>query len=98
VRDTILRVSALPTGVRIALDHPDPLGQRDYVADVAMGSLLQLRVDGGTQRALCLESGHEGPVLETGFSFGSLGTYWLAIPRNGCRVDSFAASRQNPCP
>jgi len=99
LRDTVLRVTHDGPGlVRLAFDHPPAEGQRPYRVDLAIGSLTSLRRDGSMASASCLETALEGEGYESLLSFGGLGTYWVAVPRNGCPEEPGPSTRSNPCP
>jgi aminopeptidase N len=97
--DTLLRVEHEgPSTIRLLLEHPPPEGQRPYRADIALGSLTLLHQHRSMESVICLIEDFEGEVYEDFISFGPLGTYWVAMPNNGCPPLPPPLGRRNPCP
>jgi hypothetical protein len=69
--------------VVIGLEPPDPLGQRPYASDVALGALAALRANGDDRDALCQQAGWPGPELVL-TPAPDQDLYFRAWPWNGC--------------
>jgi hypothetical protein len=96
--DSFLYATKQPDG-RAALwfTNPDPLGQREYSTDVAVGSLQALRSSGTFGDATCLAAGHPDPSLVDTTPDISGAKYYQAWPWNGCGPTDTTGLPLSPC-
>jgi aminopeptidase N len=98
VGNTLLLVAKSVEGrAELWFTNPDPVGQRAYSTDAAVGGLAALRSSGTFDDASCLIAGHPDPSVVDTSPDSPEAKYYQAWPWNGCGPTDTSGLPLSPC-